>query len=170
MSGDVSDLDTYPGCVSTFSDPLAMNTVLRDLLAVVFNPHPGATLFLSGNHDLILDAVQPGPLRLGYVSSTGGPNETVKDVHEKGIIPVYEEAGLSFADANAVFVAITTSKKREDTVMGEAAECYEVGVDIDEFVGDLCGQLTRKQKHFSTGFAEDPDMGLKVRVSTLTFF
>jgi hypothetical protein len=139
ISTDEPERENFPGFVNTFADPIAFHKVLMDMLSVMVWPCPDGTLLLNANPDFILNAIPDSSSRLAYGTASGGANDTIKSIHEKKVIPVYEESGLEFDDAIATFVAITSSVEKRKIVTGEASECFSVGMDKDEFIQKLCG-------------------------------
>lgn len=171
ISIDEPDRDTFPGFVNTFADPMTYHRVIMDLASVIMWPYPGGTLLLNANPDFILNHIpKNGPFRLGYASASGGADESINHLFQDKIIPTYEQSDLSIHGATALFVSIISNNG--NGILGETAEAFPVGMDVQEYFDILCiGKSggTRNKPFISVGFAEDPDVGERARVSILSF-
>ena len=172
LSDDDKNYKPYIGFVDIDSSPEIFNRVLLDMLNVMGVPYyPVDSLLPNGNPSFIIDRMPNEKLRLSYASASGGAGENIKSVYEKKIQPAYDEQGLPFHSAKATFVAVVTSDKRQ-SIMQEVEEAFPVGMSEGDAIKLVVGDkdnLPPKQNHYwSVGFAMDPDIGERVRLSVLS--
>lgn len=113
--------------------PLEFLQCLMDLVRVLYEPEPPGSLDLNSNWDLVSEAVPLDGFRLGYVSVTGLPGQSLQAMVGREFASRLAALGYVDQAPLATFICVSVGAelwRRNVSVVGEANRLFDAGWSV----------------------------------------